>query len=313
MKRLALVTLASIAQATFVQSAAAQAMDPNMPGMDMGSRAAHHATLPAPASPAAQVPEAAATNDPVGTDQSPGSAEPPPIAHDRPADRYFDPKAMAAAVAEGMAPAPSYGQVRLDIAEVQFRNGRDGYRWEGEAWTGDLNRLVFRSKGEGTVGRGVDSAEVQGLYSRALDPWWNLQVGIRQDIRPKPARSYATIGIEGLAPYKFDVLAAAYLSDKGQLTGRIEAIVDERLTQRFVLQPRVELDFSAQDMPAQSLGAGLNNAELSLRLRYEITRQFAPYAGINFGWATGKTADYVRAARDSPHQCSVVIGIRSWF
>jgi len=300
MKRLAFLALAAVAT-----PALAQAMDPSMPGMDMG---AHPAPAPVPAPAAAQN---AATNQAAGTDQAPGSAAPPPVAHDHPADRYFDPAAMAAAAAMG--PAPRYSQLRLDLAEYQFRNGHEGYRWEGEAWTGDLNRLVLRSKGEGSSGRRLDSAELQALYSRALDPWWNLQLGVRQDIRPIPARSYATVGIEGLAPYRFDVLAAAFLSDRGQLTGRIETTLDERLTRRLVLQPRVELDFSAQDMPAQRLGAGLDTAELGLRLRYEITRQLAPYIGFSCSWAGGRTARYVRAAGDDPHQRSLVIGVRSWF
>ena len=296
-KRLVFLALAGVATPAF-----AQAMDPSMPGMDMGAHAAQPASAPV-----------AATSDTVGTDQPPGHAAPPPIAHDHPADRFFSPHAMAAAMAAAMAPAPGFSQLRLDIAEVQFRNGRDGYRWEGEAWTGDLDRFVVRSKGEGTVGRGLDSAEVQALYSHALDPWWNLIVGVRQDIRPRPARSHATIGIEGMAPWKFDVLVAAFLSDKGQLTGRIETTIDERLTRRLVLQPRVELDLSAQDMPAQRLGAGLDSAELGLRLRFEVTRQFAPYLGYSGTWATGRTARYVRAAGDSPHQHSLVIGIRAWF
>jgi len=256
-------------------------------------------------------PALAQTTVPVGTDQSPGSAEPPPLAHDHPADRYFDPKAMAAAAA--MVPPPRYSQIRLDIAEYQFGTAHDGYRWEGEAWTGDINRLILRSRGEGRVGHAPDTAELHGLYSRALDPWWNLQIGLRQDIRPQPARSYATIGIEGLAPYKFDILAAAYLSDRGQLTARIEATLDERLTQHLVLQPRMEGNFSAQNMPAQRIGAGLTNAELGLRLRYEITRQFAPYVGITNTWATAQTAQYLRASGDTPQQRSIVLGIRSWF
>jgi copper resistance protein B len=298
MKRLAFLVLASVAT-----PASAQAMDPSMPGMDMSAAVAQPA--PTQARPAA--------DQPTGTDQAPGSAEPPLVAHDRPADRYFDPHAMAVAEAATMGPAPSYSQMRIDLAEYQFRNGHDGYRWEGEAWTGDLNRFVFRSKGEGSTDQRLDSAELQAIYSRALDSRWNLQVGIRQDIRPNPARSYATVGIEGLAPYKFDVLAAAFISDKGQLTARIETSFDERLTQRVVLQPRMELNVSAQDMPAQRLGSGLNNAELGARLRYEVTRQFAPYVGASWNWVAGKTADYVRAAGNSPHQRSIVIGIRSWF
>jgi copper resistance protein B len=308
MKRLVLLACITVATPAF-----AQAMDPAMPGMDMGA----HTAPPVPAhspQPATTDQGTPAPGEPTGTDQSPGSAEPPPVAHDRPADRYFDPQAMAEAEMAMMhPPAPSYSQLRLDLAEYQFRNGHDGYRWEGEAWTGDLNRFAMRSRGEGSAGGRLDSAELQAVYARALDPWWNLAVGVRQDIRPTPTRSYATIGVEGLAPYKFDVLAAAFLSDKGQLTARLETTFDERLTHRLVLQPRMELNFSAQDMPAERLGDSLNHAELGLRLRYEITRQFAPYVGLSYTWATGKTADYVRAAGDSPHQRSIVLGIRSWF
>ena len=313
MKRLTFLALAAIANPAF-----AQAMDPSMPGMDMGD---HRASTPPPVTPAPAPPSrpTPSADEPTGTDQSPGSAAPPPVAHDHPAARYFDPHAMAAAEVATMAPASGYSQIRLDLAEYQFRNGHDGYRWEGEAWMGDLNRLLLRGKGEGTTGQRMDSAELQALYSLALDPWWNLAVVVRQDIRPTPAptpqhyRTNATIGMEGLAPYSFDVRVAAFASDRGQVSARIETSFDERLTRRLILQPRVELDLSAQDMPAQRLGDGLNSAELGLRLRYEITRQCAPYGGVSWNWAAGKTARYLRADGNSPRQRSIVIGIRSWF
>ena len=289
----------------------AQAMDPAMPGMD---HAGHHAAAPAGSVPA---PEAGTPDagEPVGTDQSPGSAEPPPVAHDRAGDRHFDPQAMARAEARMMGEhgATRYSQARLDLGEIQLRKGRDGYRWEGEAWTGDLDRVILRSKGEGSFGQSLESGELQALYSHALDPWWNLQVGLRQDIGPAPVRSHASFGIEALAPYKFDVLAAAFLSDKGQLTGRFEAKFDQNLTRRFVLQPRAELNLSAQDMPEQRLGAGLNRAELGLRLRYEVSRQFAPYVGVEASWAAGRTARYLRSDGESPHLTSFVIGFAGWF
>ena len=190
MKRLALFVLTAIAT-----PACAQAMDPSMPGMDMGSHAAHSApvapTAPAAkqASPATQTQGQATTNEAVGTDQSPGSAEPPPVAHDLPAARYYDPKAMAAAKMAMMNPqaAASYSQVRLDLAEYQFRNGRDGYRWEGEAWTGDLNRLVFRSKGEGSIGQRLDSAELQASTAvRSARGGTFRSVSGRTSVRPPP-------------------------------------------------------------------------------------------------------------------------------
>lgn len=259
-------------------------------------------------------PALAQATDPAlaGTDQAPGSAAPPPVAHDLAAARYYDPQAMAVAAAALMDPVSIDSQIRLDLAEYDFRNGRDGYRWEGEVWTGDLNRFVFRSRGEGTTGEHLDTGELQAVYSRAVNPWWNLQIGARQDIAPTPARTYATIGVEGLAPGNLDVLADAFVSDKGQVTARIETTFDERLTRRFVLQPRVELNFSGQDMPVQRLGAGLDTAELGLRLRYEIRRQFAPYLGISWNWAAGETAGYFRKEGMAPHQRSIVLGVRAW-
>lgn len=273
-----------------------------MPGVDMG--------IPTPATPPGETSAA----EPTGTDQPVGSADPPPIAHDRPANRYWGPQAMAAAEqAEMHPPAPTYSKLLFDLAEYQFRNGKDGYRWEGEAWIGDLNRFVLKSKGEGTFHEGLDQAEVQALYASALDPWWNLQLGVRQDISPRPARTWATLGVEGRAPYQFEVQAAAFLSDKGQFTGRIEGAYDERITQRLILQPRIEFDLAAQDMPDQRIGAGLSTTEFGLRLRYEVKREFAPYLGINWIWASGKTADYARANSKNTTERSIVIGIRNWF
>ena len=273
-----------------------------MPGMEVPSQADSVGTGDAP------------SGDQRGTDQAPGSAEPPPVVNDSPAARYWDAAAMAAAARAEMHPsAPAYAKFTLDLAEYQFRKGRDGYRWEGEFWTGDLNRFVIKSKGEGTAEEGLDEAEVHAVYAMALDPWWNLQVGLRQDIRPHPARTWATLGIEGRAPYQFEVQAAAFLSHKGEVTGRIEGAYDQRITQRLILQSRAELDFSMQDMADQRIGAGLATAEFGLRLRYELRRAFAPYVGINWTWDLGRTADYARADGNDTTERSVVAGIRLWF
>ena len=154
----------------------------------------------------------------------------------------------------------------------------------------------MRSEGEGDRSGGVTAAEVQGLYSRAVGPDFNLQAGVRHDVQPRPSRTFATVGLEGLAPYWFDVQAAVFLSSKGELLGRVEATYDLRLTQRLILQPRVELNLAAQNTPEIESGSGLSNAELGLRLRYEITREFAPYVGISYDRRFGKTAIYRRLA-----------------
>ena len=166
--------------------------------------------------------------------------------------------------------------VMANLAEYQLPSGGSGYRWEGEAsFGGDINRLYLKSEGEGVRRSGVDAAEVQVLYSRAISPYFNLQAGVRQDFKPTPDRTYATVGFEGMAPYWFEVSGAAFLSTHGEVLGRLEGYEDFRISQRLILQPRAELNLSAQNTPQLGVGSGVTNLELGLRLRYEITRQLA--------------------------------------
>jgi copper resistance protein B len=241
-------------------------------------------------------------------------APPPPTYHY--ADRQFPPEEMADARRQMMfeqGGQPFY-QVMFNLAEYQAREGADGYRWDGEfSIGGDINRFVLKSEGEGTFGGPLEQAEIQALYSRALDPYWNLQVGIRHDIRPNPSRTYATIGIEGLAPYWFEIEGALVLSDRGGVFARAEAYYDQRITQNFVLQPRVEANFSAQDVPQNGVGSGFTDLEVGLRLRYEKRRELAPYIGVSWERQFGGTARFSRARGDGTGGFSFVAGVRTWF
>ncbi|MBN9142465.1 MULTISPECIES: copper resistance protein B [unclassified Novosphingobium] len=269
--------------------------------------------MPMPAAESEGGPEGMAMS---GTALPPGSAPPPPFPTDRYADRHFPPGEMARAHAEMMKESGglNFGAALLNIAEYQAHRGRDGYRWDGEAWYGgDINRLWIKSEGEGELRRGLDSGDVQLLYSHAIDPYFNLQAGVRQDIGPSPRRTYATIGFEGLAPGMFEVEGGVFLSNKGEVIGRVEGYYDQRITQRLVFQPRVELNFSAQDMPEIAIGSGLSNVELGARLRYEIKRQFAPYIGVSYYRKLGDTASYARARGEDVHATSFVAGVRFWF
>ena len=255
-------------------------------------------------------------NDGNGTMLPAGNAHAPaPTAADY-ADRIWGREAMAPARASLMREhgGLSYSQVLLNIAEAQFRDGRDGYRWDGEAWFGgDINRLTIKSEGESVFHDGVESAEIQVLYSRAIGPYFNLQAGIRHDFQPKPSRTYATIGFEGLAPYWFEVEGALFLSYRGDLLARLEGYHDQRITQRLILQPRAEINLSAQDMRAEGIGAGLVDAELGLRLRYEVVREFAPYIGVSWERKAGDTARFAHAAGEGAGGFSFVAGVRAWF
>lgn len=205
-------------------------------------------------------------------------------------------------------------KLMLDRLEWRAQDGRDGYAWEGEAWHGgDIDKIWLKSEGEGRFGGTPERAEVQALWSRAVNPWFDLQIGLRHDFRPDPERTHVVVGVEGLAPYWFEVGAAAFLSDKGEISARIEAEYDLRLTQRLILQPAVELDLSLQDVPETGLGSGLATVELGARLRYEIRREFAPYLGLHYERAFAGTARYRRAAGEEAGGWSLLLGIRAWF
>lgn len=203
---------------------------------------------------------------------------------------------------------------RIDRLEYRAGNGKDGYAWEGEAWYGgDIDRFVIASEGEGTFGEAPEQAELRGLWRHAVDPWWNLQLGVRHDVRPDPERTYAVAGIQGLAPYWFEVEGQIFVSTRGDVHLRAEAGYDQRITQRLILEPEVELNAALQDVPELGIGAGLGTVELGARLRYEIAREFAPYVGVHWERKLGGTADLARAAGEKTSAVSAVIGVRAWF
>jgi copper resistance protein B len=187
------------------------------------------------------------------------------------------------------------------------------FRWSGEAWAGtDENRAWLRTEGRLTDGQVEDGIQ-ELLYSRAVTTYFNAQVGGRYDLDSLPGRGWGAIGIEGLAPQFFRVAATGYISGDGHLAAKLEASYDLLLTQRLILQPQVELNFYTKDDPARQVGAGLSELDAGLRLRYEITRKFAPYFGVTYLGQYGATADYVSAAGGQAQQVRFTLGVRAWF
>lgn len=254
----------------------------------------------------------------------PPIAPPPPEALSGPAyaqDRYYDP-VEAARSREQL--AREHGgltatKLLIDQLEVGIGEGRETYSWDGQFWYGgDINKLWVKTEGEGEFGGELEGAEIQALWSRAIDPWFDFQAGVRQDFRSGPDRTHLVLGVQGLAPYWFEVEGALFLSNKGDVTGRVEAEYDLRLTQQLILQPLVEVDFSLQDIPELGIGAGLSTAEIGARLRYEIFPSsgpavIAPYIGVEYERAFGDTADFRRADGEDRGDLRLLVGLRSWF
>ncbi|MES2902767.1 MAG: copper resistance protein B [Pseudomonadota bacterium] len=253
---------------------------------------------------------------PAGTDLPAGNAPPPPVPTNHAADAVYGAPAMEMGRhhLNQYHGAQKQYQLMFNIAEAQFGKGPTAFEWDAEGWYGgDISRLLIKSEGEGAFGRSLEKAEFQALYSHAIGPYFNLQGGVRHDVKPDPSRVYATVGFEGLAPGFFDVEGALFLSNKGELMARVEGYYDQRITQRLILQPRAELNFAAQGTREIGVGSGLSDAELGLRLRYDIRREFAPYVGVQYRRAFGETRRFQKEEGESAGGWKLLTGVRIWF
>lgn len=216
-----------------------------------------------------------------------------------------------AAVAEGP-------QILTFIEAEQFEyrvsGGEDTFSWDAQGWIGrDYNKVWLKTQGDDVLDGAVKDAEMQVLYSRAIAAFWDVQLGARYDVKPNPSREYAVLGIQGLAPYFFEVDAAAFVSNKGDVSARLEAEYEMLLTQRLIAKPSVELNVAAQEVEELGIGSGLSEAELGLRLRYEIVREIAPYIGVSWERKVGPTADFARRDGADVSDLAFVTGARFWF
>jgi copper resistance protein B len=203
--------------------------------------------------------------------------------------------------------------VLFDQLEWQAGSGVPGLSWDSKGWIGgDVNRFWFRTEGEGEAGD-LESAQAHAFYGRAIARWWDLVVGVRQDVWPGAAQTWAAVGIQGLAPYWFEVEATAYLGPSGRTHVRVETEYELLFTNRLVLQPLVELEIFGKADPERGIGAGLSSMDAGLRLRYEIRREFAPYVGVTWQRKFFGTADFARAQGEESSGTRLALGVRLWF
>lgn len=199
---------------------------------------------------------------------------------------------------------------RLEAVDVDDGTGQ---AWEIQGWLGsDLNRLWLRSEGE-RDSRHTEAADLELLYGRSVSPWWDVVAGVKHDFKPGESQSWAALGVQGMSPYKFEVEATAYVGESGRTAASIEIEYDVLLTNRLILQPLVEVELYGKDDAARGIGSGLSSVEAGLRLRYEFTRQFAPYIGVTHERAFGNTADFRRDEGEGIEDTRLVAGLRMWF
>lgn len=266
--------------------------------------------------------------------QAPTAADDPHAGHARPAEVSVPPRQADTSLPPFIRPLtdedraaafpdlhdrahPAHGQSINSLVlfeQLEWRNAaQDTLAWDVKSWVGhDVDRLWVRTEGDAEDG-GVQEAQVHALYGRAISRWWDLVAGVRQDWRPGPAQTWAAVGIQGLAPYFFDVEATAYVGGGGRTHLRVETSYDLLLTNRLIAQPLFEFEIAGKSDPRRGVGAGLTVGEASLRLRYEGRREFAPYLGVLWRRTFFGTADLARRDGREVGGVSVTAGARVWF
>jgi copper resistance protein B len=262
------------------------------------------------------------TPPPAGAASTPPSEEPDHSAHGEPA-RELPPFIAPVTDADRNAAFPDveghtvhdetvHHFVLLDQLEWQSVEG-GSLNVDSKAWVGgDRDRLWFRFEGEAADGE-TGHAEAHVLFGRHASRWWDVVGGVRQDVGAGPSRTWLAFGVQGLAPYWFDVEATAYIGESGRSHLRIETEYELLLTNRLIVQPLVEVEIYGKSDPEREIGAGLSSAEAGLRLRYEVRREFAPYLGITWKRTFFGTADSARASGEGTRTASFTTGVRVWF
>lgn len=220
---------------------------------------------------------------------------------------------ISSPVFAGMGDDPLLTKVMIDQFEKRYTDGADPLVLEADAWIGkDLHKAWFKVDAEQVDGK-LEEFEIQALYSRAIDPYWDFQVGWKHNSKPKPDSDWLALGFKGLAPYWFEVDSAAFIGEDGQVNLRLSAEYELMLTQQWVLSPEAEVNFYSKDDDSREIGSGLSDSQIGLRLRYEIKREFAPYIGVNWNRLYGGTEDHARSAGEDTDDVQFVAGIRAWF
>ena len=206
-----------------------------------------------------------------------------------------------------------HGMLLLDQLEYAHTNDGHAIVIDGQAWYGgDIDKLWLKFEGEHAEGK-LQDLRTEALWNHAVSAYWNTQLGVRHDFGEGPGRNWAAFGVQGLAPYWFDTEATLYVGQGGRTAARFETEYELLLTQRLILQPRLEVNLYGKDDPQRGIGSGLSDVEVGLRLRYEIRREFAPYIGVVRVQRFGRTADFARAASGHADETQFVAGLRMWF
>jgi len=207
---------------------------------------------------------------------------------------------------------PILAKVQLENLETTSDNFGSNQRWDGRFWLGNsYDKLWLRSEGSRTKGK-LDEGDIEALWGHAITPFWELMLGARHDLGG-PSRDWLALGVQGTAPYEYEIEATLYAGSSGRTAARFKASQDWLFTQKLILSPELDINVYGQSDPERGIGAGISDISASLRLRYEFRREFAPYIGVVWHKSLGNTADYLRADGEATSDTQAVAGLRLWW
>lgn len=254
-----------------------------------------------------------ATHDMPATSQQPATTVAPAMRSRSDPDTPRPPEDTSGPMSMPVSDDMVFYQVLLDQVEYTHSNRGSGMAWDVQGWVGrDYHRLWAKSEGA-RVGGHTEDARLELLWSKPVAAFWDLQAGVRHDFGAGPTRDWLALGVQGLAPYMFDVEATAYAATSGRAALRFDTKYELPLTQRTWLTPRLEANLYSRSDPERGLGSGLSDLSFGLRLRHEFSRQFAPYVGVVWNRRFGGTADQARASGEPVTERQWVAGVRVWF
>lgn len=208
---------------------------------------------------------------------------------------------------------PLLAMFELDKLETSIGESLSSTHIEAAAWAGhDLQKLYIKSESE-LEGGDVTSANIELLYSHAIAPFWDAQIGWRHDFRPSPKRDWFAVGLQGLAPYFFETDTTFYVSDTGDSSVNLSAEYEILFTQQLILSPEIEIVVNGYNDANTGEGSGLASIEAGLRLRYEVRRELAPYIGIKWESVFGNTADFAEDEGGHRQELTFLAGVKIWF
>ena len=236
-----------------------------------------------------------------------------------------DPHAYSAGTTLTEGPYALEGNERLTLADehpfyallgdrLEYNEQANAGVFDLQAWYGTtFDRLVIKTEGDFSEGS-IEENQTDILWGHAVSAYWDTQAGVRLDYNKEGEnRQWLAFGLQGLAPYWFELDMTAYVGERGNTAFTLEAEYELLLTQKLIIQPRAEITLYGKNDKQNELGSGLSSSAIGFRVRYEFTRQFAPYIGVEWSNKFGNTADYATSSGQSSNNTAFVTGIKLWF